>query len=297
MAFKPYLALLAAAVSALGCTGAPSRPATSPPASARASAKPPQPPSASVAPPSPAGAASGSRGVNLLRNPGFEEGREPWTRMGTENWGAFEIIGAPTHSGSGAAKLAVRAAAGESMPTSRVFGVVQEVKASELPGGFPETLSGWYRVERWAPHAPDVFVYLQAVVIVWGDPRTRKLVGTDDRIENYQIRFMLAGSSTAPFQLSNAHYDFLSREAPPTGEWVRFEIPVRKRFQELWGVVPDGYQFLRILYEARWDSRPATEAIDAVVVYDDLFFGYGRPEDAPATLPAGQAAPAPPRAP
>ena len=200
--------------------------------------------------------------------------------MGTANWGAFEIVGAPTHSGAGAARLNVHALAGQETPTSRVFGVVQELKADEMPGGFPETLGGWYWVDRWDPAPPGVFLYMQVVVIAWGDPRTARLVG-DPTIENYQVRFMLGGAGSAPFALSNARYDFVSRGAPQAGEWVRFEIPVRKRFQELWGVVPEGYSFLRILYEARWDHRPATAGIEAAVVFDDLFFGHGRPHDAP----------------
>lgn len=214
--------------------------------------------------------------VNVLRNPGFEMARDHWTQMGTSNWGAFDIVSTPTHSGTGAARLQVHAAAGEVLPPSRVFGVVQEVRGDELPGAFPETLAGWFFVQEWTPPPPGVFVYLQVVAIIWGDPRTPALTGAAGAT-NYQVRFMLGGSATAPFAMSNAKYVFLTRDQPAVGQWVPFEIPLRQSFQEQWGVVPEQFEFIRILYEARWDHRPASAAVSATVLYDDLFVGYGTP--------------------
>lgn len=230
--------------------------------------------------PAPAPVMAAAPGVNLFANPGFESGPEGWVHMGGQNWGAFDIVEAPVHAGARAARLTVKAAAGERLPASKVFGVVQELRRDAMPGGFPEMLSGWYFVEQWESADPTVFTYLQAVVIVWGDPRTGGLVGAPN-IQNYQVRFMLAGSEKQPFQMSNARYHFIERASPAVGRWVRFEIPVRERFQEIWGVVPDGYEFLRVLFEARWDHRPESAKVDAVVLYDDLFFGYPRDAAAP----------------
>lgn len=227
--------------------------------------------------------------LNLLANPGFELGPEGWTHMGGQSWGAFSIVETGVRSGSRAARLDVRAPAGSAQPKSKVFGVVQEIRGP-LPGPFPETLAGWYRVDRWSGAPEGAFLYMQAVVIAWGDPRTARLVpGTPD-IKNYQIRFILAGTPTAPFALTNARYEFLSREQPKLSEWVRFEIPVRRKFLEDWGVVPDRFEFVRLLFEARWDGLPEGAPIDARVTYDDLFFGYGDPEAAKSP-----GAPAPPR--
>ena len=48
----------------------------------------------------------------------------------------------------------------------KVFGVVQE----PAPTAFPDTLSGWYLVERWEKADPATALYVQVVVIVWNDP-------------------------------------------------------------------------------------------------------------------------------
>ena len=65
------------------------------------------------------------------------------------------------------------------------------------------------------------------------------------------------------------------------GKWVHFEIPVKQKFIEDWGVVPEGFEFIRVLFEARWDNRTTGVTTAADVSYDDLFFGYGKPPDSP----------------
>jgi hypothetical protein len=199
--------------------------------------------------------------------------------MGTQNWGAFSIADAPVRSGKAAARLEVTAEDETRHTAARVFGVVQEIRRDQMPGGFPDTLSGWYRVEEWEKEAEATDLYVQAVVIIWGDPRTQELVKIDSPIENYQIRFYLAGLTEPAFTLSNARLEFVTRQpAPLKGAWVPFTIPVKAKFQEHWGVVPEGYEFIRVLFEARWDNRPPGSKVDAEVFYDDLFFGYGAPE-------------------
>jgi len=53
-----------------------------------------------------------------------------------------------------------------------------------------------------------------------------------------------------------------------------FEIPLREEFERQWGGVPTGYDRLRLLFEARWDNRPAGSRIEADAYFDDLFVGY-----------------------
>ena len=222
---------------------------------------------------------------NLLANPGFELGREPWTTMGSKPWGAFDVVDTPVHYGKHAARLLVDAPEG-STGEVKVFGVVQEIKDEATHGKFPDTLSGYYRVESWTKGDPSIDLYMQAVVIVWGDPRAARLVDpvkAATPITNYQIRFYLAGLEKPPFVLQNAHYVFVTKGPPKTGEWVPFDIPVRKAFEDLWGVVPENYEFLRVLFEGRWDNRHGTAPVHAEVYYDDLHLGYG---------PAGSNAPA-----
>ena len=100
-------------------------------------------------------------------------------------------------------------------------------------------------------------------------------------VSNYQIRFYLAGLVEPAFRLSNARLDFVTKGEPRQGEWVRFEIPVREKFQQLWGTIPANYEFIRILFEARWDNKQPGTAVSADVTYDDLFLGYGKSPDLP----------------
>ena len=126
-------------------------------------------------------------------------------------------------------------------------------------------------MESWFPGHADTDLYLQVVVIVWKDPRARQL--TRSVADNYQIRFYLAGLPQPAFQLQNARIVMLDRKVPRLREWVHFDIPVEDHFREQWGVVPEGYEFLRVLFEARWDNRPPGAPVHADVYYDDLHFG------------------------
>jgi hypothetical protein len=57
--------------------------------------------------------------------------------------------------------------------------------------------------------------------------------------------------------------------------WTHFEVPLRADFERLWGVVPEGYDWLDILFEARWDHMPRGTGVRADVYYDDLYLDYG----------------------
>lgn len=213
---------------------------------------------------------------NLLRNPGFEERDAGWRIMPDRPyWGRFRLVERPVRSGRGAVHLPVHGEAGPGSRSTMIYGVLQEL--GERP--FPDRLSGWYRVERWERPSPRTALYLQAVVIVMGDPRASQIVfpDSDERVNNYQVRYALAGIGHPPFRLTNARFEFVTREPPELGRWIHFDLPVRADFERHWGTLPDGYDFVRVLFEGRWDGKPPDEAAHADVYFDDLFFGYDRP--------------------
>jgi len=212
--------------------------------------------------------------TNLLENPGFEHGRQGWSIIETSpHWGDFEVVDTMAHSGSRSVRLPVHQGANDPPKRSKVFGVVQELS----PKRFPNRLGGWYRVERWENNDERTDLYLQVVVVVWGDPETARLISPSNpnpQIRNYQLRYYLAGLTRVPFALSNARVTFVEKGPPEQGAWKHFEIPLDIGFRLNWGRVPSGYESLRVLFEARWDNASAGSEVHADVYYDDLFFGY-----------------------
>jgi hypothetical protein len=212
-------------------------------------------------------------GPNLLANPGFEAGREGWSfRDQSPHWGDFRIVGRPTHSGLAAAHLRLHHTPALPPRRAKVYGVVQELR----PGRFPETLGGFYRVDGWEKSVEGTDLYLQLVVIVWGDPTTAERMAKPGRaVSNYQLRYYLAGLEEPPFRLANARVAFVRRGPPPLGVWQRFEVPLRADFERLWGGVPQEFDHLSVLFEARWDNMPPRSGVRADVYYDDLYVGPG----------------------
>ena len=198
--------------------------------------------------------------ANLFKNGSFEGGSDPSISLTTAAWGKpFSVSSHLGHSGAHSAYLGL--AAPPDATGSKVFGVVQEIS----PDRFPEVLSGYYYVDAWIKGIPKQ--YLQFVVIVFG---ATNLPGG---YPNYQIRYPLAGISAEPFAITNAKFRFLSTEEPPTGQWVHFERPIARDFEELWGAVPQGFQKVRILFEVRYDEKLAGTEGKADVYYDDLYVG------------------------
>ena len=121
-------------------------------------------------------------------------------------------------------------------------------------------------------------VLLSVVVIVWSDPRIASIVRSErplGDLRNYQVRYYLAGLAAPPFQLLNTRFAFVAKAPPKLGVWTHFEVPLRADFERLWGVVPQDYDRLRILFEARWDNMPEGSGVRADVYYDDLYLDYG----------------------
>ena len=205
----------------------------------------------------------GNKNGNLLANPGFENGSDPWYEMSKTSpaaWGEpFEVSGTVAHSGQHSAHITLIPPAQPAQ--DKVFGVVQDLS----PKQFPEFVSGYYRVENWqkATH----FQYLQFVVIAFtNDP--------SGNTTNTQIRYLLAGADAEPFEIGNAKFVFVNTAEPSTGEWVYFQRNVKEDFEQLWGSVPQGLEHVRMFFEARYDSPTATQPqIGGDVYYDDLYAG------------------------
>jgi len=206
---------------------------------------------------------------NLLVNPGFEEGSRGWSRHESELWGDFQITASPTRSGQGALRLDLSSV--EHRSPTMVFGAYQELTARP----FPERVSGSYRVEHWQNEVEGAALYLQVVVVVFGDPRTPEILSPENprpSTNNYQIRYYLAGAPERVITISNAKVEVVSGDPPRQQQWVHFDLPIRRDFERLWGVVPSDYDSVRFLFEARWDRlrRDAEPALRATVYYDDL---------------------------
>lgn len=201
---------------------------------------------------------------NLLFNAGLEDGPDPWfgftTAVDPDPQLHFTRTEAFAHSGKASAYLQMRDPA-EAAAKARVYYLVQEVQPLE----FPEVVSGYYRVENWKKGA--VRQYLQFVVIAFG---VDNLPGG---FPNHQIRYPLAGIDSPPFAIGNAHFNFITRAEPVTGQWVKFETNVKADFERLWGAAPEDFEKIRILFEVRWDAKEAGSAAEADVYYDDLYLG------------------------
>lgn len=208
---------------------------------------------------------------NLLENPGFESGREGWSwREHSPHWSDFEIVDVPVRSGHGAAHLSLHHGPEDPPRSTGIFGVVQEIP----PDVVPERVGGWYRVDRWEKSDPRIHLYLQFVAIVWGDPRTPEIVNPKRpprNLENYQLRYYLAGADRPAFQLLNGVVLLVSPELPEIGQWTHFEVSLKDDLLEYWQVVPEGHEYIRLLFEARWDRLPPGGSIAAEVTFDDLY--------------------------
>ncbi len=196
---------------------------------------------------------------NLFQNYGFEAGASPWCVLSPP---AFEVSTVQCHSGQASAYMHLDEPSGAKGTMLRYL--VQEIAPTE----FPEFISGYYRVEKWNKGTPKQ--YLQFVIIVF-EATNRPY--TDFVVSNRQIRYPLAGISEDPFSISNAHFVYIGTEEPEIGEWVYFERHIKQDFEQLWGAVPEGFTFIRILFEVRYDDKEIGAPTEAKVYYDDLYLG------------------------
>lgn len=242
----------------------PANPAKVPPPPPVVTVKTPTP----VAPPPPAVKVKAPRvklvpGKNLLINPGFEKSRKGWTYPDwSKAWAknGFAIKKGFALKGRRSARLLLNA--GPDIEGTLIRGVVQELK----PKKFPEVISGNYYIKEWKRGAPKQ--YLQLVVIVW----QKKF-----NFPNHQIRYILAGVDTPPYNMRNAKYIFLNgpRVEPAVGQWVHFETNVLDNFKSQWNETPSGYDKVMFFFEARYDSKKkGSPNVKMDVYYDELFVGY-----------------------
>ena len=196
---------------------------------------------------------------NFLVNAGFEEGAAGWKWLDwSREWGPFSVEPGQAATGKMAAHLAVHG--GPADHATRVFGVVQEIASVR----FPTRIGGRYFVERWAPGGAKN-AYVQAVIIAMlprgGQP-------------TMQLRYILDGVTEPPYNMSNARYAFVHRRSTPEiGRWIDFSLDVHDDYERLWGEVPPDGTGYRVLFEARYDDKPANGSVDIDVWYDDLFVG------------------------
>jgi hypothetical protein len=196
---------------------------------------------------------------NQFLNGSFEEGTDPWFALTTHHWESFSISVQHARKGHYSAHLGLRA--GSDAEGTKIVGVIQELRPTE----FPRRLSGYYRIEGWKRGAPKQ--YLQAVVIVIGDPSARPY-------PNYQLRYVLTGVDKPPLTIVNARYRIPDKSGLQEGIWVRFDFNLCADFQRQWGRIPSEFSRIRVLFEVRYDEKKAggNEA-RADVYYDELYIG------------------------
>jgi len=197
--------------------------------------------------------------TNQFANSSFEGGKEPWFALNTAHWESFVISDQRAREGRRSARLALRA--GADADGTKIVGVIQELS----PMTFPRRLSGYYRIDGWKRGAEKQ--YLQAVVIVVGDPSARPY-------PNYQLRYVLTGVNKAPLKIVNARYRIPDASELQAETWVHFDFDLHADFQNEWGRIPSEFSRIRVLFEVRYDDKIAGGGeARADVYYDDLYIG------------------------
>ncbi len=243
----------------------------------------PTPPDQAAAAPTKAPAAQRSASApllvgNQLRNPDFEAGTRGWESSDRHKSVSFEVVSEPVHAGDGAAHLVASWQPGDRERPVSVRSAVQEIS----PPRFPDRIAGWYRVDRWEDTPDEGALQLQIIVSAIGDPRSREIVKSHDpdgpevhpRLENFQLRYQLAGPTEEPEDGGNIRYRVVGKGPPDLGSWLHFDLPVKSDFRQSWGSAPENFRYLRIMFAVRWDDKAEGAALHADVYYDDLFFGF-----------------------
>ena len=217
---------------------------------------------------------------NLLLNPSFENGRDPWISLAAPDkpyWHDFAVAADPKNPGKKCAQLML---SGEKPNApSEVWGVVQDVEgARELPA----ILRGRYYVENWVRGTEKQ--YIQAVLNIWTKEISGDLGARAPRGIPVQIAFVLCGIDQIPFEIKNRKFVFAGPKEPRIGEWVEFEFDLRNECKKQWGFLPKEMSGFRILLEARFDGRKKDEEGSRVAAYfDDLYVGEGKKPSSEST--------------
>jgi hypothetical protein len=208
-------------------------------------------------PPLPTAAPSNA---NLLANPGFEAGGEPWRVTGVRG---LERAPLPFTDGApyiGARSMELKVVGGETDQGTKATVAAQSVD----PQAFPEFVSGFYRVDDWQPTAR--FVYLYFSITVHGGDFT-------DGAPTHELRVII-GAPVEPPQEPQVVYAFLSRAAPVLHRWTYVGFPVKSAFQAHVGQMPSRWDGIDIGMAVRFDGRDTHDPpVSAAVSFDDLYAG------------------------
>ena len=206
---------------------------------------------------------------NLLTNPSFENGRDPWKSLTDSSpfWRDFEIADTVAHSGRHSARLPLDSLRQNDSGTW-VWGVVRDFESLDH---LPKTLSGHFRVHRWQQGTH--FQYLQVAVLLFpkesGFPKA-----FDDPTVPLQVAWVLAGIDRPPFPILNRKFVFAGPLEVPQDRWIPFEFDLTRDFFHHWGFVPEDFSKLRILFEARYDGWQLGQGeVSGDVFFDDLYLG------------------------
>jgi len=84
---------------------------------------------------------------------------------------------------------------------------------------------------------------------------------------------VLTGITEPPFAIANGRFVFVGDWEPTLGRWVRFARNLHSDFLQQWGHVPESFEKIRVLCEARYDDKEPGTELSADVYYDALFMG------------------------
>ena len=219
------------------------------------------------------------RADNLLVNGSFEAGREAWFSLQGDSpyWRDFQISDTVALTGRHSARLSLDSLQSNAQGTW-VWGVVRDVPTTRLP----RRVSGAFRVHGWQQGTPNQ--YLQLAITL--TPREEGFIVLPDKRMPLQVAWVLAGIDREPFRIANRKFIFAGPLEMPQDRWVTFEFDLHRDFQTAWGIVPDGFEKLRILFEARYDGwQPGQGEVSGDVFFDDLYLGDGTEPNGP-NLPA-----------
>jgi hypothetical protein len=194
---------------------------------------------------------------NVLANPGFEDGADPWY-AGAPDWQPFTVNNARPRSGALSLELDLRG--DEQAPGAAIAGATQRLQGD----AFAEFISGYYYVDDWQP--AQGFQYLDVVITINGGNHP-------DGAAVHELHLLLAGAPEEPASLTSGQSVFLSRDEPAVGEWVYFSYPVLEAIRTHLGWDPIGWESIDVALTVRYDQKTPGAAAAATVYYDDLYFG------------------------
>ena len=197
---------------------------------------------------------------NLLANPGFEVGNDPWTSPEGAEGRPFTVTDSVSYNGDHSLELVIETEAGAA--DVAVTGAQQTVSAAD----FPEFASGYVRFAEWEQSDPPH--YAEFVVRVRGGD-------FGDGQATHEVRFIIAGLPAEPPPVEGVRYLFLSRDDPEDlNEWIYFGYPVLDAFRGRFGFVPTTWESIEFAVQLRHDTRTdGAERSHAGVQFDDLYMG------------------------